>query len=196
LHLIDKKSWHRNLVASLSLAIAPLAACEKGPADAVPAAVPVAQEVLASTCGDKGVLQALFTGAIGAKLDWPDDALRCESMPRPGAEGVRLRFSGDVGGQRLVIIIALPGLNAGESGNEFNSNVTITVEGSGRFFSTPNLDTCWTDIATNEPLEDGSDAYNVLGGLSCVGPLGEINGDGFVDIQLLRFSGIANWSTT
>lgn len=196
MHLIDKKSWLRNLAATLSLTVAPLAACEKGPPEAVPAADPGEQQVVASTCGDRGVLQAQFTGAIGAKIDWPDDALRCESMPRPGAEGVRLRFSGDVGAQRLAIIIALPGLHAGDNGTEFNSNVTITVEGSGRFFSTPNLDTCWTDIAINEPLEDGSDTHIVQGGLSCVGPLGEINGDGFIDIQLLRFSGIADWNAT
>jgi hypothetical protein len=183
-------------VAGLLLAIGPLAACENGPAGVVPAALPDKPEPAASTCGGTGVLQAMLSGAIGAKLDWPDSALRCESMPRPGAEGVRLRFSGEVGEERLAIIIAMPALNPGETGNEFDSNVTISVEGSGRFFSAPNLGTCWTDIAVNEPIEEGSDTYNVLGELTCVAPLGEINGDGFVDIQLLRFSGIANWSAS
>ena len=196
MHLIEIKPCFRKLVAGLLLAIGPLAACENGPAEAVPAALPDEPEPAASTCGEKGTLQAVLSGAISARLDWPDDALRCESMPRPDAEGVRLRFSGEVGEERLAIIIALPALSPGETGNEFDSNVTISVEGSGRFFSAPNLDTCWTDIAVNEPIEDGSDTYHVLGGLTCVAPLGEINGDGFVDIQLLRFSGIANWSAT
>jgi len=196
LQLIDNKSWLRNLVTTLSLTVVPLAACDNGPPEAVPAVVAAEQEVPAPSCGDRGVLHARFTGAIGAELDWPDDELRCESMPRPDAEGVRLRFSGNVDGQRLAVIIALPGLHAGEAGNEFHSNVTITVEGSGRFFSTPNLDTCWTNITANEPLEESSDTYVVLGELSCVGPLGEINGDGFIDIQLLKFSGIADWSTS
>jgi len=194
LHLIERKPCFRKLVAALLLTIGPLAACENGPAEAVPAALPDKPEPTTSTCGGKGVLQAILSGAIGAKLDWPDEALRCESMPRPGAEGVRLRLSGEVGEERLAIIIAMPALNPGETGNEFDSNVTISVEGSGRFFSSPNLDTCWTDVAVNEPIEEGSHTYNVLGGLTCVGPLGEINGDGFVDIQLLKFSGIANWS--
>ncbi len=196
MHLIERKPCFRKLVAGLLLAIGPLAACENGPAEAVPAALPDKPEPAASTCGEKGTLQAMLSGAISARLDWPDEALRCESMPRPGAEGVRLRFSGEVREERLAIIIALPALNPGETGNEFDSNVTISVEGSGRFFSAPNLDTCWTDIAVNEPIEEGSDTYHVLGGLTCVAPLGEINGDGFVDIQLLRFSGIANWSAT
>lgn len=194
MHLIERKPCFRKLVAALLLTIGPLAACENGPAGVVPAALPDKPEPTTSTCGGKGVLQAILSGAIGAKLDWPDEALRCESMPRPGAEGVRLRLSGEVGEERLAIIIAMPALNPGETGNEFDSNVTISVEGSGRFFSSPNLDTCWTDVAVNEPIEEGSHTYNVLGGLTCVGPLGEINGDGFVDIQLLKFSGIANWS--
>ena len=196
MHLIEVKPCFRRFVAGLLLAIGPLAACENGPAGVVPAALPDKPEPAASTCGGTGVLQAMLSGAIGAKLDWPDSALRCESMPRPGAEGVRLRFSGEVGEERLAIIIAMPALNPGETGNEFDSNVTISVEGSGRFFSAPNLGTCWTDIAVNEPIEEGSDTYNVLGELTCVAPLGEINGDGFVDIQLLRFSGIANWSAS
>ena len=196
MHLIEIKPCFRRFVAGLLLAIGPLAACENGPAGVVPAALPDKPEPAASTCGGTGVLQAMLSGAIGAKLDWPDSALRCESMPRPGAEGVRLRLSGEVGEERLAIIIAMPALNPGETGNEFDSNVTISVEGSGRFFSAPNLGTCWTDIAVNEPIEEGSDTYNVLGELTCVAPLGEINGDGFVDIQLLRFSGIANWSAS
>ena len=116
-------------------------------------------------------------------------------MPRPDAEGVRLRLSGEVAGERVAIIIAMPDLEAGATGAEFSSNVTIAVEGSGRFFSTPNLETCWTDVVKNEPLEESQDTYNVVGGLYCVGPLGEINGDAFVDVRTLRFSGLAVWTT-
>ena len=149
--------------------------------------------IFESTCGELGALQATLSGAIGAELDLPDSELQCESMPRPDGEGVRLRFSGAVGGERIAIIIALPDLGAGETGQEFDSNVTISVEGSGRFFSTPNHNTCWTDIESNTPLTDESGTHNVIGGLSCVGPLGEINGDGFVDIRDLQFSGVAYW---
>ena len=195
MHLIEKKSGFRALVVAVLLTIGPLAACENGPAEAVPAALPDKPEQAASTCAGTGVLQAILSGAIVARLDWPDEALRCESMPRPDANGVRLRFSGEVGEERLSIIIALPALSPGETGDEFDSNVTISVEGSGRFFSAPNLNSCWTQIAVNEPLEEGSETYHVLGGLTCMSPLGEINGDGFVDVQLLRFSGIAMWST-
>jgi len=194
LHLIYKNPYTRGLAASLLTLIGSLAACEEPqpepPAEAAPAAPPKAE----STCGNSGQLTGSLTGAIDIQLDWQDDHLRCESMPRPDSEGVRLRFSGEVSGERLAIIIALPALESGTTGEAFDSNVTVTVEDSGRFFSTPGLDTCWTDIVTNEPLADHADIFKVVGSLSCVTPLGEINGDGFVDIRDLRFSGVADWT--
>jgi hypothetical protein len=190
LHFIDPVPGVRSLVATLAFVLMPLSACSEAPPEQ-PADAPA---VTASTCGGQGVVQATLTGAIEAKLDWPDTALRCESMPRPDAEGIRLRFSGLVGNERLDIIIAMPELNADSPGGEFDSNVTVSVEGSGRFFSTPNLDTCWTVVAGNEPLVRQPGTHMIIGSLSCVGPLGEVNGDGFVDIPNFRFSGIANWS--
>lgn len=184
----------RLTVAGLLLLLGPFAACQDAPSEAHDDAAPATDATIEPTCGGLGVLQGTLSGAINARLDWPDDALRCESMPRPDAEGVRLRLSGDVAGERVAIIIAMPGLEPGATRTELSSNVTITVEGSGRFFSTPNLETCWTDVVKNEPLQDMPDMYVVMGDLYCVGPLGEINGDAFVDVRMLRFSSVANWS--
>ena len=178
----------------LLLLLAPFAACQEVPTATRDKAAPPAAAKPESTCGEQGSVQGILSGAINARLDWPDAALQCESMPRPDAQGVRLRLSGRVAGERIALIIAMPELEAGVTGTEFSSNVTITVEGSGRFFSTPNLETCWTDVAKNELAGDSRDTYIILGGLYCVGPLGEINGDAFVDISMLRFSSLANWT--
>lgn len=168
-----------------------LAGCGREPASvAEPDSEP---EPVASTCAEAGYLRASLTGALTADLDWSDAALHCESMLRPDDRGVRLRFTGEIDGERLAIIIAMPTLEAGATGTEFDSVVTITVEGSGRFFSTPNLGNCWTDVEANTPLDDGGPVYNVAGNLTCVGPLGEFNGSAFVDIRDLVFSGIADW---
>ncbi len=129
-------------------------------------------------------------------MNWPDAQLQCESMRRPDDRGVRLRFSGQIGNERLAIIIAVPDLDAGETGSEFDSVVTVTVDGSGRFFSTANLGTCWTDIVRNDPLADADGPHVVAGGLTCVSPLGEFNGDAFVDVRDLTFSGLADWNAT
>jgi hypothetical protein len=194
LHFDSNKTRLRLTVAGLLLLLGPFAACQDAPSEAHDDAAPATDATIEPTCGGLGVLQGTLSGAINARLDWPDDALRCESMPRPDAEGVRLRLSGDVAGERVAIIIAMPGLEPGATRTELSSNVTITVEGSGRFFSTPNLETCWTDVVKNEPLQDMPDMYVVMGDLYCVGPLGEINGDAFVDVRMLRFSSVANWS--
>ncbi len=153
-------------------------------------------EPVASTCGETGYLRAALSGALNAELDWPDTALRCESMRRPDDDGVRLRFSGHVGSDRLAIIIAIPGLHAGETGAEFDSVVTITVDGSGRFFSTANLGACWTDVEKNTPVAGDGGPHIVAGNLTCVSPLGEFNGDAYVDVRDLAFSGIADWNAT
>ena len=195
MHFDQDKTRLRQFITGLLLLSGPFAACQDTPSEeAHDEAAPAVAATAASTCGEVGVLQGILSGAIGATLDWPDDALRCESMPRPNAEGVRLRLSGDIAGERVAIIIAMPDLEPGVTGTEFSSNVTITVEGSGRFFSTANLETCWTDVVKNEPLEETPDTHVVVGGLYCVGPLGEINGDAFVDVSNLRFSSVADWT--
>ena len=183
----------RDSVALLFVA-AILVACVEAPepvqkATDVPAAA-------ASTCGGQGYLRASLSGAMTAEIDWPDAALRCESMKRPDDRGVRLRFSGEVQGERLSLIIALPELRAGETGTGVDSVVTLTVEGSARFFSTPNLGACWADIETNTPLGDAGAPHIVAGTLDCVGPLGEFNGDAYVDLRDLSFSGIGDWNAT
>ena len=141
-------------------------------------------------------MRAGLAGALAADIDWSDANLRCESMRRPDDRGVRLRLSGDVRGERLAFIIALPDLAAGETGAGFDGVVTITVEGSARFFSTPNLGACWADIETNTPIDDPDGLHVVAGILDCVGPLGEFNGDAYVDLRVVRFSGIGDWNTT
>ena len=190
MHFIDPIAGTRILVVTLAIVLTPLAACREAP----PEASTQTPAVAASTCGGQGVVQAMLTGAVEAKLDWPDASLRCESMPRPDAEGIRLLFSGLVGDERLAIIIAMPELDADSQAGEFDSNVTVSVEGSGRFFSTPNLDTCWTNVAGIEPIAGQPGAHTIIGSVSCVGPLGEVNGDGFVDIPDFRFRGIADWT--
>ena len=156
-----------------------------------------AQPVLeASTCGSTGYLRASLSGALNAEIDWRDRMLRCESMRRPDDRGVRLRLSGELRGERLAFIVALPELGAGETGSGFDSVVTITVEGSGRFFSTPNLGACWADIDRNEPLESTDGQHVVAGTLDCVGPLGEFNGDAYIDLRNTSFSSVGDWNTT
>lgn len=118
--------------------------------------------------------------------------MTCESMRRPGGAGIRLRFTGDVGSERLAIIIAIPGLTSASARGELPSVVTTTVEDSGRFFSTPNLDSCWADVRDQEAL--AGQKYQISGTLNCIAPLGELNGGSSISIPELTFTGIVDWS--
>ena len=115
-------------------------------------------------------------------------------MKRPRGEGMRFRFAGDVAGETLSIIVAVPGLKPDQTGVELPTKVTATVEGSGRFFTTPNLDSCWTEIRSQTALSKQDNSHAIDGVLFCIAPLGEVNGDAAVSIPELSFSALVNWS--
>jgi len=187
-----KKSLSAQILPYLGLLfLAPLGACE--PATVVEPA-PLSTETRDSGCGDKGSMQAALFGSLETSVSWTGSDMLCENMLRPNNEGVRLRFAGDIEGERLALIIAIPGLSRGEAGSELPSNITTTVEGSGRFFSTPNLDSCWTDISSQTPVADTPHTFELSGTLYCVAPLGEVNGDAAVSIPELTFTTLVRWS--
>lgn len=190
----EKKVVHAHKLALSGLFfVVSLAACDR------PQAGDVALETVTmsrpeSDCGDNGRLDATLVGAIATQVQWSQEDFRCESMQRPDADGVRLRFSGDVDGERLAIIISAAGLKSGQTEVELPSNVTVTVEGSGRFFSTPDLDSCWTEIDYQKRLEEDGNQFGIAGALFCIAPLGELNGDASVTISELSFASTINWS--
>ncbi len=169
--------------------MAALPGCE--PAPEVEEVPPVAE----ITCGDAGFLAAELYGSIERELSWTASDMLCESMLRPDGEGVRLRFTGETAERRLAIILALPDLERGATARELATVATLTVEGSGRFFSTPNLASCWSDIITQDPLDDSEQRFAIEGILYCVAPLGEVNGDAAISIPQLEFRSIIDWGT-
>ena len=149
--------------------------------------------LVGSGCGENGALQTALFGSLETTVSWLGSEMICESMLRPDGQGIRLRFAGDVVGERLAIIIAVPSLVSREPAAGLPSNVTITVEGSGRFFSTPNLDSCWMDVISQTAVPGKDDSYAISGTLYCLSPLGEVNGDTAVSVPELSFTTIVNW---
>ncbi len=119
-------------------------------------------------------------------------------MPRPDGAGARLRFAGLAGDgdRRIAIIVAIPALQRDVADSEMHSNVTIIEEGSSRFFSTPDLNNCFTDITSFNAINDAKDQYSIGGVLYCLSPLPEVNGDSSVSIPELEFTGLINWSAS
>lgn len=185
----EKRRFARILPAAWLLTLAPLAACE-------PTAVELPAPVVENTCGENSHLEGALYGGIETNLSWSGSEMACESMSRPNDEGIRLRISGDVLGERLAFIIAMPELRPGQQRVESPSNVTVTVEGSGRFFSTPDLDTCWTEVDSQTAISDADGEYALSGILFCIAPLGELNGDAAITIPALSFSAVARWTAS
>ena len=158
-----------------------------------------ANEDVATTneCGEQGYLSAELYGAIETTVNWAADDLHCEGMQRPSNRGARLRFSGHASdGQNIAFIIALPDLQLGETGEEYRSNITLIEEGGGRFFSTADLEICWTDIDGVESVGDTSTRFAIRGAVYCVAPLTEVNGDSDVSIRDFKFRGLLDWNAS
>jgi hypothetical protein len=158
----------------------------------------VAQEEPVLRCGSDGQLHTELYGALTARLEWNKNDLHCTGMPRPEGRGARLRFAGTVNGdeQRIAIIIAIPDLERAARGKELKTNVTVIEEGNGRFFSTPDLDNCLTDITALVALDDADERFSIGGVLYCVSPLPEVNGQSSILISELHFLGLIDWSTS
>ena len=94
------------------------------------------------------------------------------------------------------VIIAIPDLDREALGKEYRSNVTIIAEGNSRFFSTPDLENCLTDITSLDALDDAGNSFSLGGLLYCVSPLPEVNGDSSVSMPELRFHGLLDWGSS
>ena len=144
-------------------------------------------------CGEDGRVVTTLYGALPGEIAWTAAEMNCEGMPRPGGAGARLRFAGEAApGVEIAIIVGMPDLERGRSMSEVPSNVTVIEEGAGRFFSTTDLETCWTDVATQAPIGD-TGTHRVDGTLYCIRPLAEVNGAASVSIEELEFSGLLAW---
>jgi len=146
-------------------------------------------------CGENGRLQAKLYGSLTASLDWTAADFECSGMPRPGGSGARLHFGGTAADdhQSIVIIIAIPDLQRDKVGAELRSNVTVIEEESGRFFSTPDLDNCLTDITSMSAIEGTPNQYSIGGVLYCLSPIPELNSKSSVTISDVEFTGLIDW---
>lgn len=146
-------------------------------------------------CGADRYVRAELYGAIRGSLDWSTQ-LACEGMPRPNGQGARLRLSGPAPGnatQQLALIMGLPDLRRGMTGDELRTNVTLIAEEQGLFFSTTDAASCWTDINEHAAVSSGADGYRISGVLYCVAPLPEVNGSKSINLGELEFAGTMNW---
>jgi hypothetical protein len=167
-----------------ALLAAPLAflavACGHAGEDAAPTdAAELARHAL-SVPADEGRLRARVQGAIEGELDWAGGTPQCRGGPRPGGDGVRLLYKGNLPGEGpLLIVVGIGPLRAGESARNVPVNLTVVREGTGRFYATQGNDKCAMDEVHQEPAGD-PDVYRLTGRGYCVQPARAVGGDGAV----------------
>ena len=184
-------------LALLGLTAFILAGCNREAADiSESTSAAVSTSAPSANCLATGEFSGRIVGSLEGQLDWRGSRLSCTGMRRPDGEGARLRFSGPIalpgGARELAVIIALPELKRGETAKETPAKVTMIEEDTGRFFSSGNVEICWSDIERQAPLSGNS--YDIRGIVYCVSPLAELRGTGDVTFTELFFSGRLDWS--
>ncbi len=158
----------------------------------VPAAAPPAEV----SCSDDGLgfVEGDLFGSLTMPIDWDNDGLSCEGMPRPDERGARLRFAHKIAphDSRLVLIIGIDSLAPGETGNGYPATVTLIDERDSAFYSNQGVNNCWVDISEQRMADDGE--TGVRGVLYCSGALARQQGDGAVTPGEIRFGGRIDWT--
>ena len=177
--------WPRPAARSVLDINAPPVASEPAPAD------PATASCLPS--GD-GFLRARLDGALQLRLDWSNDGLQCEGMPRPEGKGIRMSFSRavDADGPRLLIVFGIGGLSESSTGSALPANLTIVEEGGKQIFGTMGDDKCVVDKISQQlitPWRRESRVYRVSGRGFCMQPARAVGGDAGVLMSSFDFAG-------
>ena len=154
------------------------------------------RETAAAGClpsGD-GFLRARLDGALQLRLDWKNEGLLCEGMPRPEGKGIRMSFSRslETDGRRLVIVFGIAGLSESSSGRALPANLTIVDEDGEQIFGTLGDDKCVVDNVSQQlitPWRRESRTYRVSGRGFCMQPARAVGGEAGVLMSSFDFAG-------
>ncbi|HSQ70570.1 MAG TPA: hypothetical protein VLM41_10840 [Steroidobacteraceae bacterium] len=130
------------------------------------------------------MLQARLQGAIDGEIDWSAGGGSCLGGVRPDGSGLRMVFRGAApAGEPLLIVIGAGPVAPGTSARNVPANVTIVIEGSGRFYATQGDDKCALDTLDQESVDGEPGLLRVTGRGYCVQPARAVGGDGSVLIS-------------
>ena len=137
---------------------------------------------------EEGSLRARIDGDLRADIDWAPPLPQCRGGPRPGGDGVRLIYRGELPGQgRLLVVIGIGPLAAGQDARQVPANVTLVREGTGLFYATQGDDKCAVDSLRQTLI--GDDLYRLTVRGYCVQPARTL--DGARSVLMSRFDATA-----
>jgi hypothetical protein len=197
-HALDRRRWWTALLCAFVAALTCGVHAQDAGSDVAPAAEP--QSCLPD---GSGYLRARLKGAIDAELDWTNDHVDCTGAVRPTDGGLRVRFTGEIGGadgappQRLVLVFGIAGLREGASARTVPVNVTVIREGTGEFYGTRGDDKCTLDQVTQAPLvgiPHRARVYRIEVRGFCSEPARAVTGPGSLLISRFDFAGRIDFS--
>jgi hypothetical protein len=145
-----------------------------------------------------GYLRARLSGAVSTELNWGNDGVECTGAVRPTDGGIRMRFTGNDGAGRLVLVFGIAKLQEGKSARNLPVNVTLIREGAGEFFSTQGDDKCTLDRVTQDAIvgiPHKSRSYRVTARGFCTEPARAVRGKGAVLLSRFDYSGRVDFET-
>lgn len=163
------------------------------------ARIPVTSRPPAVEClpSGNGFFRGRLDGALDMEIDWHNAGTRCEGMPRPDGNGIRLSFRRKTSaGQELLIVLGIAGLSESSSGHALPVNVTIIEEGSSHIYGTRGDDKCTIDELRQElltPWRPVARSYRVSGRGFCTEPASALSGKGSVLMSTFDFAGLVTF---
>ena len=143
---------------------------------------------------NEGALKARLRGEIDASIDWSAPMPQCRGAPRPGGDGVRLVYKGEVPGQGpLLVVIGIGPLREGASASNVPANLTVVREGVGRFYATQGDDKCAVDDIRQEPVFGNGHTYRLTGRGYCSQPARALTGEGVVLVSRFDVSAVVDY---
>lgn len=167
-------------------------------AQSASAPAPVATPIGCLPTGD-GFFRARLDGALQMRLDWADAQLKCEGMPHPNGNGIRLSFRREHEDKGpLLIVLGIAGLSESSSGRALPANVTIIEESGSQVFGTLGYDKCTIDELRQDllaPWRPDARVYRVSGRGFCTEPARAVGGERTVLMSTFDFAGQVAYET-
>jgi hypothetical protein len=138
------------------------------------------------------MLRARVQGAVDTELDW-SSAPQCRGTLRPGGDGLRLLYRGQVDGEPLLFLIGVGPLRAGENARNVPVNLTLVREGSGVFYATQGDDKCAMDEVTQVAVDPERGVFRLTGRGYCTQPARAVAGDGSVLVSRFDVLAVVNF---
>jgi hypothetical protein len=142
----------------------------------------------------EGQLRARLQGDLDAEIDWSPPSPQCRGGIRPAGDGVRLVYKGDVSGLGpLLVVIGLGPIGPGQQATNVPVNLTLVLEGAGRFYATQGEGRCAMDDVRQVAIGADGHSFRLTGRGYCTQPARAVGAEGAVLVPRFDVDAIVDY---